>query len=73
MNRLQEQNPQVAAWSDSTVKKIKQVLLKILVETEFLNSTRSIKLNPVWLHSILEEAIDRQGDNYMLPTFNHVS
>jgi len=30
--RLQEQDDNVASWSDSTIKKLKQVLTKMLVE-----------------------------------------
>ena len=40
--RLQEQDDAVASWSDSTIKKVKQVLVKILVENEYLDSTKAI-------------------------------
>lgn len=35
-SHLQEQNDDIAAWSESTVNKIKQVLTKALVETRLL-------------------------------------
>lgn len=35
-SHLQEQNDDIAGWSESTVNKIKQVLTKALVETRFL-------------------------------------
>lgn len=37
-SRLQEQHDQVAAWSDTTIAKAKQVLNKILVENEYIDS-----------------------------------
>lgn len=39
MMRLQEQDDWVASWSDSTVTKVKQVLARILVDNEYLDST----------------------------------
>lgn len=68
--RLQEQDDKVASWSDNTIKKIKSVLVKILVETEYLDSTKADHLNPVWLQPVLENAIRASGDQAMLPAFN---
>lgn len=68
--RLQEQNDVVASWSDNTINKLKQVLIKIMVETEFLDSTKSEELNPVWLYPVLENGIKANGDFEMLPAFN---
>lgn len=68
--RLQEQDDWVATWSDSTVTKLKQVITKILVENEYIDNTKSIKLNPVWLQPILENAIRENGDELALPAFN---
>jgi len=68
--RLQEQDDSVATWSDSTITKIKQVLVRILVETEYLDDVKAERLNPVFLHSVLENAIRMNGDEAMLPAFN---
>lgn len=68
--RLQEQDDWVATWSDSTVSKLKQVIMKTLVENEYIDSTKSTKLNPVWLHPVLENAIRESGDVIVLPAFN---
>lgn len=68
--RLQEQDDRVAAWSDSTVTKLKQVITKILVENEYLDNAKSTKLNPVWLQPVLENAIRENGDEIALPAFN---
>ena len=68
--RLQEQDDRVAAWSDSTVTKLKQVITKILVENAYLDNVKSTKLNPVWLQPVLENAIRENGDEIALPAFN---
>lgn len=68
--RLQEQDDTVAAWSEGTITKLKQVLAKVLVENEYLDNVRADHLNPVYLHPILENAIRSHGDLIVLPAFN---
>ena len=68
--RLQEQDDLVATWSDSTINKLKQVITKILVENEYIDSNKAAKLNPVWLQPVLENAIRANGDEIALPAFN---
>lgn len=71
--RLQEQDDWVATWSDNTITKLKQVLNRTLVETEYLDSTSADRLNPVWLNPVLENAIRSNGDDAALPAFNNFS
>ena len=71
--RLQEQDDWVATWSDNTVTKLKQVLIKILVENEYLDSPRANRLNPVLISPILENAIRESGQELALPAFNCLS
>ena len=68
--RLQEQDDDVASWSDSTIKKLKQVLLKILVDNEYVDSTKADKLNPVLISPLLENAIREENKTEVLPAFN---
>ena len=68
--RLQEQNDTVASWSDTTITKLKQIIHRVLVETEYLDSIKADHLNPVWLHPALENAIRSNGDMAALPAFN---
>jgi hypothetical protein len=70
MMRLQEQDDWVASWSDSTVTKVKQVLARILVDNEYLDSTTADHLNPVLIYPILEDAIRSSGDTKALTAFN---
>lgn len=68
--RLQEQNEAIATWSDKTITKLKQILVKLLVDNEYLDSTKADHLNPVLLNSSLEAAIRNHGDSCFLPAFN---
>ena len=68
--QLQEQNEEVASWSESTIKKIKQVLTKILIECDYLDSNKSEILNPVYLYPELEEEIKANNDFAALSAFN---
>lgn len=71
--RLQEQDDGIATWSDSTVTKLKQVLQKLLVENEYLDSTNADHINPVLISPILENAIREAGQEVILPAFNCLS
>ena len=68
--RLQEQDDWVAAWSDQTIAKLRQVLTKSLVENRYLDSIKAERLNPVLLSPILERAIRKSGQERALPAFN---
>lgn len=67
---LQEQDDWVASWSESTITKIGQVLVRILIETEYLDDGKTDHINPVLIHPILENAIREAGLNAALPAFN---
>ena len=68
--RLQEQNDNVAGWTEQTIQKIKSVLVRILVENSYLDSNRSVTLNPVLIVPLLEAKIREAGDLAALPAFN---
>lgn len=70
MMRLQEQDDWVASWSSTTITKIRQVLARVLVENEYLDSTTADHLNPVLIYPVLENAIRSNGDTKALAAFN---
>lgn len=70
---LQEQDDWVATWSEATIARIKQVLTRILVETEYLDEIKAEHLNPVLIEPILENAIRAAGLEIALPAFNCLS
>lgn len=68
--RLREQNDDIAAWSEQTIMKLKQVLTKCLIETEMLDSFRARELNPIFISAELESGIRENNDLTALPAFN---
>lgn len=68
--QLQEQDDYVASWSESTVNKIRQVIIRILVENEYLDNIRADHINPVWLNPVLETAIRNNNETQALTAFN---
>lgn len=68
--RLQEQNDDVASWSEATINKIKQVLRKSLVECGFLDSPKANRLNAVYLFEELAAEIRANEDYDALTAFN---
>lgn len=69
-SHLQEQNDDIATWSEQTIAKLKQVLTKSLVETEMLDSVRSVTLNPIFISAELEAGIRENNDLTALSAFN---
>ncbi len=69
--RLQEQDDDVASWSDSTIQKIKQVITRMLIETEYIDNTKSDHLNLVWLNPALENTVREKGETEVLSAFNY--
>ena len=68
--RLSEKAPAVSEWSDATIKKLKQVLVRFMIECEYLESPKSQTLLPVYLFEELENTIRCKGDNDALAAFN---
>lgn len=68
--RLQEQDEYVALWSSATLAKIRQVIMKTLVETEYIDAPNAVRLNPVLLSRVLEDAIRENHDEGIFPAFN---
>lgn len=68
--QLQEQDDYVAGWSEATVNKIRQVLIKVLVENEYLDNIKADHINPVWLNPVLENVMRSNDDYRALMAFN---
>ncbi len=67
---LQAQNSTVASWSEETIKRIRGVLVRCLVETQYLENQRDEKLHPIFLSGDLERGIRDNGDESALAAFN---
>ena len=68
--QLQEQDDYVAGWSESTVKKLRQVIVRVLVENDYLDNPKADHINPVWLNPVLENAIRIKNETRALTAFN---
>ena len=68
--QLQEQDDYVAGWSESTMNKIRQILIRVLAENEYLDDIKADHINPVWLNPVLENAIRSNNDDRALAAFN---
>ena len=69
-SRLQEQSDVVASWSESTIQKLKQVMIKMLVDTEYLDSTKSEVLNTILIDFVLKNVLIDERDFAALSVFN---
>lgn len=69
-SRLQEQNDDVAGWSEKTITKLKQVLTRCLIETQMLDGLKDTTLNPVFICAELEAGIRENNDLTALAAFN---
>ncbi len=68
--RLQEQNDDVASWKDSTVKRIKSLIMQILVENEYLDNNKSQTLNAVLIDLELKNILLEKKQYDILAAFN---
>lgn len=67
---LAEKVPAVSGWSEATIKKLKQVLVRFLVECEYLESARAHILQTVYLYPELEDVLRARGNMDVLAAFN---
>ena len=70
MTGLQEQDDWVASWADSTIVRVRQVLVTNLVRTGYIDRHNSTRLNPIIIDPTLEKAIRVAGLEVALPAFN---
>lgn len=68
--RLQEQDDLVAEWSDSTIERMQQIIVRVLVENDYLDDKKSNHINPVLIEPVLENAIRSKGEDRALIAFN---
>lgn len=66
---LRQQNDHVASWSDATVERIKGVLSRFLIETEYIKNVRENKLYPVLASEDFVRALQRNDMSLFLPAF----
>lgn len=70
ITRIQVEYPNIAELSDATLKKIKQVLRKCLIECGMLASARATRLDTSILDFDVQNAIQAKGDHEALSAFD---
>lgn len=66
LHECEQRDPDVQAWSESTRAKLLQVILRILAEARYLDSTRKLCLTPPLLHPQVRRYITDRQDSYAL-------
>ncbi|WP_345791786.1 DUF1819 family protein [Thauera sp. JM12B12] len=61
-----QRDPGVASWSDTTKAKLLQVILRILAEARYLESTRSLRLTPPLLHPEAQRYLKSRSEGAVL-------
>ena len=62
----QARDPAVGSWSESTRRKLLQVVLRILAEARCLESTRSLRLLQPHIHPTVANALKDAGEQNLL-------
>ena len=60
------QDPAVTNWSDTTKAKLFQVIVRILAETKYLVSAKTMQLSPRALHPVVRRYLHDRNENYAL-------
>ena len=60
------QDPAILTWSTSTLAKLREVIIRILTEAKYLESTRSMKLSPRSLHPEVRRYLSDRHETYVL-------
>lgn len=59
-------DPSLAGWPQSTKDKMLQVILRILVEAKYIDSSKSLKLTPQSLHPDVRRYLSARDETYAL-------
>ncbi|WP_343851627.1 DUF1819 family protein [Rhodanobacter soli] len=59
-------DPAVGTWSTSTRKKLLQVIIRILAEARYLESTRSLRLLPPHIHPAVRKTLLAAGEGRLV-------
>ena len=59
-------DPGVQSWTESTQKKLGHVIFRILAEAKYIDSTRSLKLTPVYVIREVKEYLKKHNEKYVL-------
>jgi len=61
-----QRDPHIENWSESTKKKLRQVIFRILSEASYIDGTKSRSLLPVSITSEVKDFLIKYNENYVL-------
>jgi hypothetical protein len=61
LEECENRDSTAASWSDSTKKKLGQVVIRILAEAGYLENTRNMQLSPIQIHPKVREYLQGHG------------
>ncbi len=59
-------DPEISAWSGTTLSKLRQVIFRILAEAKYIDSTRSLKMLPVSIVPEVRNYLVTNSEKYIL-------
>ena len=59
-------DPEMPHWSDATIAKLRSVVFSMLAEADYLQDTRSLLLQNVFVDAELADYLRDRGENYVL-------
>lgn len=66
LSECEHRDSTVSSWSESTKKKLGQVVFRILAEAKYLDNTRSLKLIPVRVIPEVHSLLSKTKEDYVL-------
>jgi hypothetical protein len=61
----------VAEWTSSTKKKLYEVIIRILTEAKYLDSSKCLNMTPAMLHPKVVAYLKRNNETQVLSTMEH--
>ncbi|MCG9052531.1 DUF1819 family protein [Laribacter hongkongensis] len=71
VHECEQRDPSVCEWTTSTRAKLLQVVLRILAEAGYLDSTRSLRMTPPLLHPRVRAYLVASKDHYAREAMEH--
>ncbi len=59
-------DPEMPLWSDQTLRRLRSAVFNILAETQYLDNTRNLRLQPVFVDPQLSAYLRERGESYVL-------
>ncbi len=61
-----QKDPHIKNWSESTLNKLRQVIIRILAEASYIDGTKTQNLLPVTIVAEVRQFLTRNGEDYIL-------